>query len=134
MDFLNSQIWNEIMLELNGKKPSSVTTFSTDFSFQNLVILGIYLNFQRQKPLKNQYLTYCESKSYQINSIKSCSFRNFQLQFNSIFSQEIVQYSRTFQPQVQTSWNQAHAPLLAQCRAFHNTKNTMWDVPVRWIS
>jgi hypothetical protein len=35
-NFLNSQIWNEIMLELNGK-PSRVTMFSTDFSFQNLV-------------------------------------------------------------------------------------------------
>jgi hypothetical protein len=46
--------------------------------------------------LKNQYLTHSESKSYQINSIKSCSsrafqqhqmhipgfLRNFQLQFN----------------------------------------------------
>ncbi len=35
INFLNKQIWKEIMLELNGK-PSSVTTFSTDFSFQNL--------------------------------------------------------------------------------------------------
>jgi hypothetical protein len=64
------------MLELNGK-PSSVTTFSTDFSFQNLVS-GIYLNFQRQKSLKNQYLPHSESKSYQINLIKSCSSRSFQ--------------------------------------------------------
>jgi hypothetical protein len=29
--------WKEIMLELNGK-PSSATMFSTDFSFQNLII------------------------------------------------------------------------------------------------
>jgi hypothetical protein len=29
-DFLNSQMWKKIMLELNGK-PSSVTTLSTDF-------------------------------------------------------------------------------------------------------
>jgi hypothetical protein len=36
IDFLNSQLWKEIMLEFNGK-PSSVTTFSTDFSFQNLI-------------------------------------------------------------------------------------------------
>jgi hypothetical protein len=41
IDFLNSQIWKEIMLELNGK-PSSVTTFSTDFSFQNLVFWNIF--------------------------------------------------------------------------------------------
>jgi hypothetical protein len=33
--FFNSQIWKEIMLELNGKR-SSVPTFSTDFSFENL--------------------------------------------------------------------------------------------------
>jgi len=39
---------------------------------------GIYLNFQRQKSLKNQYLLRSESKSYQINSIKSCSSRSFQ--------------------------------------------------------
>jgi rRNA maturation endonuclease Nob1 len=49
IDFLNSQIWKETMLELNGKA-SSVTTFSTDFSFQNLVF-EIYLNFQWQKSL-----------------------------------------------------------------------------------
>jgi hypothetical protein len=30
------------------------------------------------------------------------------------FSEEIIQYSRTFAPQVQTSWNQAHAPLLVE--------------------
>jgi hypothetical protein len=40
--------------------------------------LGIYLNFQQQKSLKNQYLQHCESKSYQINSIKSCLSRSFQ--------------------------------------------------------
>jgi hypothetical protein len=31
-----------------------------------------------------------------------------------IYSQEIVQYSRTFQPQVPASWNQAHAHLRVQ--------------------
>jgi hypothetical protein len=55
----------------------SVTTFSIDFSFQNLVI-GIYLIFQQQKSLENQYLPHSESKSYQINSIKSSSSRSFQ--------------------------------------------------------
>jgi hypothetical protein len=39
---------------------------------------GIYLNFQLQKSLKNQYLPHSESKSYQINCIKSCSSRSFQ--------------------------------------------------------
>jgi hypothetical protein len=96
-----------------------------------------YLNFQRQKPLKNQYLPHSESKSYQINSIKSCSSRPFQrhqrhiplplkflatIQFNLIFSEEIIQYSRTFAPQVQTPRNQAHAPLLVE--SFPKTPRT----------
>ncbi len=38
---------------------------------------GIYLNFQGQKSLLNQYLPHSESKSYQINSIKSCLSRSF---------------------------------------------------------
>ncbi len=107
IDFLNNQIWKEIMLELNGK-PSSVTTFSTDFSFQNLVF-GIYLNFQQQKSLKDQYLPHSASKSYQINSI--------------IFSEEIIQYSRTFALQVQTLWNQANAPLLVESFQRHQEHN-----------
>jgi len=37
---------------------------------------GIYLNFQWQKLPQNQYLPHSESKSYQINSIKSCSHRD----------------------------------------------------------
>jgi hypothetical protein len=61
-----------------------------------------------------------QSKSYQINSIKSCSSRAFQehqkkgpfqflqtkilsyylIWFDWIFSEEIIQYSRTFAPQV----------------------------------
>ncbi len=40
--------------------------------------LGIYLTFQRQKSFKNQNLSHSESKSHQINSIKSCSSRSFQ--------------------------------------------------------
>jgi hypothetical protein len=36
------------------------------------------LNFQQQKSLQNQYLPHSESKSYQINSIKSCSSKSFQ--------------------------------------------------------
>jgi len=92
----------------------SVTTFSTDFSFQNLVF-GIYLNFQWHKSLKNQYLPHSKSKSYQINSINPAHqglsnntkgtfqfLQNFQLQFNLIFSEEIIQYSKTSTPQVQT--------------------------------
>ncbi len=96
---------------------------------------GIYLNYQQQKSLKNQYLPPSESKSYQINSIKSCSSRsfqehqimfqflwNFQLWFNLIYSEKIIQYSKTFAPQVETSRNQAHAPLLA--KSFPKTPRT----------
>jgi hypothetical protein len=50
------------MLELNGK-PSSVTMFSADFSFQNLVFWNLLI-FQHQKSLKNQYFPHFESKSY----------------------------------------------------------------------
>jgi hypothetical protein len=86
---------------------------------------GIYLSFQWQKALLNQYLPHSESKTYHINSTKSCSSRSFQQHQTHIpippkkldkiylvFSEEIIQYSRTFAPQVQTSWNQADAPLL----------------------
>jgi hypothetical protein len=41
INFLSSQIWKKIMLELNDK-PSSVTMFSTDFSFQNLVFWNLF--------------------------------------------------------------------------------------------
>jgi hypothetical protein len=50
-NFLNSQIWNEIMLELNGK-PSSVTTSSTDFSFQNLIFGNLFWIFSGRNQLK----------------------------------------------------------------------------------
>ncbi len=96
---------------------------------------GIYLNFQWQKSLKNQYLPHSESKSYQTNSINLAhqdlpnntkgTFQflwKFQLRFNLIFNEEIIQYSRTFAPQVETSWNQAHAPLLIE--SFPKTSRT----------
>ncbi len=79
-----------------------------------------FLNFQWKKSFLNRYLPHSESKSYQINSIKSCSSRSFQLlrnfewQFNLIFSEKIIQYSKTFPLQFQLLWNQAHAPLLAE--------------------
>jgi hypothetical protein len=41
-------------------------------------------------------------------------FQNFQLLFNLIFSEDFIQYSKTFAPQVQTSWNQVHAPLFIE--------------------
>ncbi len=107
---------------------------------------GIYLNFQQQKSPKNQYLPHSESKSYQINSIKSSHqdlsndtkgtfqlFWNFQPWFNLIFSRKIIQYSRTFAPQVQTSWNQAQHPSSSSSRAFQIHQETIWSILVRWI-
>jgi hypothetical protein len=52
-----------------------------------------------------------------ISNNTTCTFQflwSFQLQFILIFSEEIIQYSRTFVPQVQTSWKQAHAPLIVE--------------------
>ncbi len=84
-----------------------------------------------------------ESKSYQINSIKSCSSRAFQehqrhipipLKFsatiNLIFSEEIIQYSRTSTPQVQTPWNQPSwwcTP--PPCQLSKEIQNSIWSIP-----
>jgi len=46
----------------------------------------------------------------------------FQLQFNLIFSDKLIWYSRTFAAQVKTSWNQAHAHLLTE--SFQKTPRT----------
>ncbi len=53
---------------------------------------GIYLKFWQQKSLKNQYLPHFESKSYQINSIKSCLSRSFQEHQRNIYIQEILHH------------------------------------------
>jgi hypothetical protein len=53
--------------------PSSQLIFPSKTWF-----FGFFLNFQQQKSLKNQYLPHSQSRSYQINSIKSCSSRAFQ--------------------------------------------------------
>jgi len=52
-------------------RPQLIFPFKTWF-------FGIYLNFQWQKSLLDQYLAHSESKSYQIDSITSCSSRSFQ--------------------------------------------------------
>jgi len=98
-----------------------------------------YLNFQRLKWLINQHLPRSEFKSYQMNSLNPAhqdlsintkgTFQflwNVQLQFNIIFSEKIIQYSKTFASQVQTPWNQANTP--SSSRAFqrdqeHNLKH-----------
>jgi hypothetical protein len=76
---------------------------------------GIYLNFQQHKSLKNNashVLNPNLTKKIPLNPAHQGLsnntkgtfqfLRNFQLQFNLIFSEEIIQYSRTFAPQVQT--------------------------------
>jgi hypothetical protein len=102
----------------------------------------IYLNFQQQKSLKNQYLPHSKSKSCRINSMKSCSSRSFQqhqrARSNSskIFSYDLIEFSvmksfntqRTFAPQVQTPWNQAYAPLLVESFQTKDVKNTIWSI------
>jgi len=104
----------------------------------------IYLNFQWQKSLQNQYLPHSESKSYQKNPSLNPDhqdlskntkgtfhfLRSFQLRFNLLFSEEIIQYSETFAPQVQTSRNQAHAPLLIE--SFPKTPRT--ESEASWFS
>jgi hypothetical protein len=62
-------------------------------------VFGIYLNFQWQKLLKNQYLPHSESKSYQIKSIESFSSRSFQQHQRhipvpfQIFTYDLIQFS-----------------------------------------
>jgi hypothetical protein len=103
---------------------------------------GIYLNFQRQKSFKNHYLPHSEYKSYQINSIKSCSSRssnntkgifqflwNFQLRFNLIFSSIFKNFCTT-SPNVMEQ-----GPCTPPGRELSkDTKNTIWNIPVQWIS
>ncbi len=89
---------------------------------------GISLNFQRQKSQKSISPTFrikiSPNKFHLIVLIKidlsdstkgTFQFvRNFQLRFNLIFNQEIVQYSRAFALQAQTPWNQPYAPFLLE--------------------
>jgi len=103
-------------------------------------ILGIYLNFQQQKSsVKNQYLPHSEiqilpNKFHEIPLLKIFSrtpkahsnsseiFNYYLILFHFIFSEEIIQYSRTFALPVQKSWNQDHAPLLI--KSFPKTPRT----------
>ncbi len=74
INFLNSQIWKEIMLEWYNWMVSLQVFPRSQLIFPSKTwFFGIYLNFQWQKSQKNQYFPHSESKSYQINSIKSCS-------------------------------------------------------------
>ncbi len=112
MMFLDGQSFDEafgcFMLTSVALPLAQVLPRSQLISPSKTWFFGIYLNCRQQKCLENQYLPHSESKSYQINSIKSLlikifpstpnahfnSFDNLQLRFNFIFSEEIIQSSR----------------------------------------
>jgi hypothetical protein len=95
-----------------------VQVFSTDFSLQNLVFWNLFEfsaaeitfkinishilnpNLTTQIPLNpaHQDLSNNTKGTFQF-------LRDFQLPFNLIFSEKIIQYSRTFALQGQTPWN-----------------------------
>jgi len=93
---------------------AQVLGFSTDFfPFKIRVFWNLFEFSEPENQLKKINISHILfSKSYQINSIKSCSSRSFQepkAHSNSfkIFSEKIIQYSRTFALQVEMPWNQA---------------------------
>ncbi len=103
----------------------SVTTFSTDFSFQNPVFLNLFEFSAAEITLKSICPTFwiqiLPNKFHSILLIKifpttpkahSNSSQIFSYDFNLIFNEKIIQYSRTFALHIQTPWNQANAPLL----------------------
>jgi len=97
---------------------------------------GIYLNFQLEKSLENQYLPHSESKSYQTNSIKSCSSRSLQqhlLGFNFNFqwkNHSIFKNSYTASPNaMKPSWCTPPPRELSK-----ETKNMIRSILVPWIS
>jgi hypothetical protein len=101
----------------------SVTMSSTDFSFQKPGFWEFIWIFSSRNHLKvnishilpNKIPLNPAHQDLSKNTKGTFKFlRKSQLQFNLIFSEEIIQYSRTFAEQVQTSWNQAHAPLLVE--------------------
>jgi hypothetical protein len=107
---------------------------------------GIYLNFQWQQSLKNQDLLHSKSKSYQINSIKSCSSRSFQQHQRHIpippkFSAMIKFHFQwrnhsIFKNFCSTSPNiMQPSPCTPPCQELSkDTKNTIWSILVWWIS
>ncbi len=112
----------------------SVATPSTEFSFQNLFLEFIWIfssrnhleinisrilnpNLTKWIPLNPAHQDLSNKHQWHIPILQ-----NFQQRFNFIFSEEIIQYSKTFALHVQTSWNQAHAPLLVE--SFPKTPRT----------
>jgi hypothetical protein len=109
---------------------------------------GIYLNFQWQKSLKTQYLPHSESKSYQINSIKSCSSRSFQQHQRHIlippkfFGYDLIEFPMKKSFNIQELLH--HKSKSHGTRPMHPSppcqelsdikKSTIWSIPVEWIS
>jgi hypothetical protein len=91
INFLNSQISKEIMLECNGK-PSSVS--KNHFKINISHILNPNLTKYIPLNLAHQDLSKNTKGTFQF-------LRIFQLQFNLIFNEEIIRYSKTFASQVQ---------------------------------
>jgi hypothetical protein len=102
----------------------------------------IYLNFEWQKSLENQCLPHSQSKSYQINSIKSCSSRsfqehkgtfqflqNFQLQFNFFSVKKSFNIQKLLHCKSKRHGTKPMHP--SSCRAFqrhqeHGLKHPSW--------
>ncbi len=138
LDFLKSQIWKEIMLELNGKPPS-VTMFSTNFSLKNQAFLEFIWIFSTRN------LPHSESKSYQINFIESCSTRSFHqhqthipiplkfwatIYFNLQWRNHSIFKNFCTSPKVMEP-----SPCTPPCQELSkDTKNTVWSIPVWWTS
>ncbi len=108
---------------------------STDFSFQNPGFWEFIWTFSRRNHFKiniSHILNPNLTKQIPLNHAHrdlsnntKCTFQflqKFKLWFNLIFSEEIIQYSRTFALQGQLSWNYAHAPLLIE--SFPKTPRT----------
>jgi hypothetical protein len=110
------------------------------FSFQNLVFWNLF-------EFWNQCFPHSESKSYQINSIKSCSSRSFQQHqkahsnSSEIFSYDLIWFNfqwrnhSIFKTVCTSSPNIIMEPNL--CTPPHqelskDTKNKIWSIPVRW--
>ncbi len=123
INFLNSPIWKEIMCELN-EKPSSVITFLTDFSFQNLIFWNLFEFSVTEITSKSISSTFwiqilpnkfCSSRSFPVPpTAHSNSSEIFSYNFYLIFSEEILQYSKSFAPQVQCHGTKPMHPSLVR--------------------
>ncbi len=111
------------------------------FPSKTCFVLNLF-EFQQQKSHKNQCLLHSKSKSYQINSMKSCSSRSFQqhhrqfLQKNSILfyfqwrNHSISKNSYTASPIAMKPSRCTPPPW----KLSKETKNAIWSIPVWWIS